>query len=123
MLSPGKSTLRKESGKERKAKHQGKHNFKKNSAPVEEQIPDHEKRSDHGREQPFSAIPLVKTQVACKFLWTPTKNRAKSPADVFITSSDDTKKSKIMEVLGGLSKAPISSLSNPAMPGALFSAE
>lgn len=46
-----------------------------------------------------AAIPLVKTQVACKFLRMPTKNRMKSPTDVFTVSTDDTKRSQIMDVL------------------------
>lgn len=45
-----------------------------------------------GPEDP--ATPLVKTQVACKFLRTTTKNRAKSPADVAFISSDNTKNAK-----------------------------
>lgn len=37
-----------------------------------------------------ATIPLIKTQVTCKFLQAQTKKREKSPADIFIISSDDT---------------------------------
>lgn len=36
-----------------------------------------------------AAIPLIKTQVTCKCLQVQTKKREKSPADIFIISSDD----------------------------------
>lgn len=94
VLSPGKMhSERKKTSEEAQ--------LQKNSVSVVEQLPDHNKWSDHGVNihSEDIAILLIKTHTACKFLWMLTKNRTKSPRDVFTVSSDDTKSSKIIEEL------------------------
>lgn len=66
-----------------------------------------------------TAIPLIKTQAACKFWQMRTKNRERSPADISIISVGDTKKTR-----GGAGrhlKVHVSFVSSPAVPAVLFS--
>lgn len=66
-----------------------------------------------------TAMPLIKTQAACKFWQMQTTNREKSPADIFIISLGDTKKTH--GGAGRLLKVHVSFVSSPAVPGVLFS--